>query len=35
MIVKNVEFGADARGKLVSGIDIIANAVKSTLGARG
>lgn len=35
MIVKNVEFGADAREKLVSGIDIIANAVKSTLGARG
>lgn len=35
MIVKQVEFGADARAKLVSGIDIIANAVKSTLGARG
>jgi chaperonin GroEL len=35
MIVKNVEFGADARAKLVSGIDIIADAVKSTLGARG
>lgn len=35
MIVKNVEFGADARAKLVSGIDTIANAVKSTLGARG
>lgn len=35
MIVKQVEFGADAREKLVSGIDIIANAVKSTLGARG
>lgn len=34
-IVKNVEFGADARAKLVSGIDIIADAVKSTLGARG
>jgi len=35
MIVKQVEFGADARAKLVSGIDTIANAVKSTLGARG
>lgn len=35
MIVKNVEFGADARAKLVSGIDTIADAVKSTLGARG
>jgi chaperonin GroEL len=35
MIVKQVEFGADARAKLVSGIDIIADAVKSTLGARG
>ena len=35
MIVKQVEFGAEAREKLVSGIDIIANAVKSTLGARG
>ena len=35
MIVKQVEFGHDARQKLVSGIDIIADAVKSTLGARG
>jgi chaperonin GroEL len=35
MIVKKVDFGVEAREKLVSGIDIIANAVKSTLGARG
>jgi len=35
MIVKQVDFGIEAREKLVSGIDIIANAVKSTLGARG
>ena len=32
---KDLYFGTDGRSKLVSGIDKIANAVKSTLGPRG
>ena len=32
---KIIEFGADARNKLVEGIDTIANAVVSTLGPNG
>lgn len=35
MIVKKIDFGEDAQSKLIKGIDTIANAVKSTLGARG
>ena len=35
MIVKNVESGKIARDKLIKGVDTIANAVGSTLGARG
>tara|TARA_R110002110_G_scaffold11117_2_gene53949 strand:+ start:771 stop:2348 length:1578 start_codon:yes stop_codon:yes gene_type:complete len=35
MIVKDVSFGDSARADLVDGINILANAVKSTLGARG
>lgn len=35
MIVKNVISGKDARNQLIGGVDVIANAVKSTLGARG
>lgn len=35
MIVKNVETGTVAREKLIKGVNTIANAVGSTLGARG
>lgn len=35
MIVKNVESGQEAREKLIKGVDTVANAVGSTLGARG
>ncbi len=35
MIVKDVSFGESARADLVDGINILADAVKSTLGARG
>jgi chaperonin GroEL len=35
MVVKEIVFGKDGRDKLISGIDKIANAVGSTLGARG
>ena len=32
---KNIEFGSEARKKLVSGINKVANAVTSTLGPNG
>lgn len=32
---KDLNFGSQARTKLVKGIDKIANAVKSTLGPKG
>ena len=32
---KNIEFGAEARKKLVNGIDKVADAVVSTLGPNG
>jgi chaperonin GroEL len=35
MAAKDVKFGADAREKLLRGIDILANAVEVTLGPRG
>ena len=35
MIVKDVSFGEEARNKLIDGVNKIANAVKSTLGAQG
>lgn len=35
MIIKRVEFGDDARQKLINGINKIADAVKSTLGGGG
>jgi len=35
MTKKYVEFGSDARRKLIDGVNILANAVKSTLGAAG
>jgi chaperonin GroEL len=34
-IVKNLSFGTDARNKIMHGVDKLANAVKSTLGASG
>ena len=35
MIVKQVSFDKEAREDLINGINTLANAVKSTLGARG
>jgi chaperonin GroEL len=35
MAAKEVKFGADAREKLLDGVDILANAVKVTLGPKG
>ena len=34
-IVKNLSFGSDARDKIMIGVDKLANAVQSTLGASG
>ena len=34
-IVKKVHFGAEGRDRLISGLDKLANAVKSTMGAKG
>ena len=35
MTAKEVKFGDDARKKLVNGVNILANAVKTTLGPKG
>ncbi|MCT4654679.1 MAG: chaperonin GroEL, partial [Cohaesibacter sp.] len=35
MAAKEVKFGADARDKMLRGVDILANAVKTTLGPKG
>src|SRR3989304_1747709 len=35
MAAKDVRFGADAREKILKGVDILANAVKVTLGPKG
>jgi chaperonin GroEL len=35
MIVKEISFGKEGRDKLIRGVDAVANAVGSTLGARG
>ncbi|MFG1476290.1 TCP-1/cpn60 chaperonin family protein, partial [Xanthobacter agilis] len=35
MAAKEVKFSADAREKLLRGVDILANAVKVTLGPKG
>jgi chaperonin GroEL len=35
MPAKEVKFGSDAREKMLRGVDIMANAVKSTLGPKG
>ena len=34
-IVKDLNFGKDAKGKIMTGVDKLAKAVKSTLGASG
>jgi chaperonin GroEL (HSP60 family) len=35
MAAKEVKFGADARDRMLHGVDILANAVKVTLGPKG
>jgi len=35
MTAKNVQFGNDARSKLIVGVDTLANAVRTTLGPKG
>ena len=35
MAAKEVKFGTDAREKMLRGVDILANAVKVTLGPKG
>jgi chaperonin GroEL len=35
MVSKNVTFGLDSRNKILNGVNILANAVKTTLGPRG
>ena len=34
MAAKDVKFGSDARAKMLEGVDILANAVKVTLGPK-
>ena len=35
MAPKDVKFGSDARSRMLEGVDILANAVKVTLGPKG
>ena len=35
MAAKDVKFGAEARSRMMEGVDILANAVKVTLGPKG
>ena len=35
MPAKEVKFGSDARARMLAGVDILANAVKITLGPKG
>ena len=35
MAAKDVKFGSDARNRMMAGVDILANAVKVTLGPKG
>jgi chaperonin GroEL len=35
MAAKEIRFGEDARAKMVRGVNILANAVKATLGPMG
>ena len=34
-MAKDVKFGADARSKMIDGVNVLANAVKVTLGPKG
>ena len=35
MAAKEIRFGEDARARMVKGVNILANAVKATLGPKG
>ena len=35
MAAKEVKFGADARARMLAGVDVLADAVKVTLGPKG
>ena len=35
MAAKDIRFGEDARARMVKGVNILANAVKATLGPKG
>jgi len=35
MAAKDVKFGSDARDRMLRGVDVLANAVKTTLGPKG
>ena len=35
MAAKEIRFGEDARAKMVRGVNVLANAVKATLGPKG
>ncbi|MCH8092310.1 MAG: hypothetical protein IIC57_08180, partial [Proteobacteria bacterium] len=35
MAVKDVKFSSDARAKMLNGVNILADAVKATLGPKG
>ena len=35
MAAKDVKFGVDARTRMLEGVDVLANAVKVTLGPKG
>jgi len=35
MSAKDIRFGEDARSRMVKGVNILANAVKATLGPKG
>ena len=35
MSVKQLQFGIDARARMLQGMDVLANAVKATLGPQG
>jgi chaperonin GroEL len=35
MAAKDVKFGSDARARMLHGVDVLANAVKVTLGPKG
>ncbi|HWR95770.1 MAG TPA: TCP-1/cpn60 chaperonin family protein, partial [Arenimonas sp.] len=35
MAAKDIRFGEDARARMVKGVNVLANAVKATLGPKG